>query len=152
MSATEESRPDIRPSDPMEVVSAFLEALERLDIDEAATYLADDTVWHNVPFPPAVSKDKVVKQLKGMSRFDDAEFQVEIHNIAANGPVVLTERTDLLRAGPVGGAFWVCGTFEVHDGLITLWRDRFDLVDITAKTVVGTVRNLWSRARAATGI
>jgi limonene-1,2-epoxide hydrolase len=136
----------------MEVVSAFLEALERLDIDEAATYLADDTVWHNVPFPPAVGKDKVVKQLKGMSRFDDAEFQVEIHNIAANGPVVLTERTDLLRAGPVGGAFWVCGTFEVHDGLITLWRDRFDLVDITAKTVVGTARNLWSRARAATGI
>lgn len=152
MSATEESRPDLRPSDPMAVVSAFLEALEQLDIDEAATYLADDAVWHNVPFPPAVGKDKVVKQLKGMSRFDDAEFQVEIHNIAANGPVVLTERTDMLRAGPVGGAFWVCGTFEVHDGLITLWRDRFDLVDITAKTVAGTARNLWSRARAATGI
>lgn len=141
-----------RPTEPMAVVTAFLDALERLDIDEAATFLADDTVWHNVPFPPAVGKPKVIKQLKGMSRFDDAEFQVEIHNIAANGPVVLTERTDLLRAGPVGGAFWVCGTFEVHDGLITLWRDRFDLVDITAKTVAGTAKNLWSRARAAAGI
>lgn len=151
MSSTEAPQPTTRPTDPMQVVEAFFDALVRLDIDEAATYLADDAVWHNVPFPPAEGKGTVVKQLKGMTRFDDSEFRVEMHNIAANGPVVLTERTDTLRAGPVGGAFWVCGTFEVHDGLITLWRDRFDLADVTAKTVAGTAKNLWTRLRAAAG-
>jgi limonene-1,2-epoxide hydrolase len=34
--------------------------------------------------------------------------------------------------------FWVCGTFEVHGGRITLWRDHFDLYDV----VKGTVRGL----------
>lgn len=139
---------DARPTDPIEVVEAFLTALEDLDLARAATYLADDAVWHNVPFPPARGKDTVMRQLRGMNRFDDTEFTVEMHNIAANGNVVLTERTDMLRAGPVGGAFWVCGTFEVEDGLITLWRDRFDFADIVGKTIAGTARNLWSRVRA----
>ena len=143
---TEQATDATRPTEPMAVVEAFLGALESLDIDEAATYLADDAVWHNVPFPPAEGKPTVIKQLKGMARFDTSEFEVQMHNIAANGPVVLTERTDMLRAGPVQGAFWVCGTFEVHDGLITLWRDRFDLTDVTAKTVAGTAKNLFDMA------
>ena len=29
--------------------------------------------------------------------------------------------------------FWVCGTFEVHGGKITLWRDYFDLFDFFVK-------------------
>ncbi len=144
------TQPDATTTDPIEVVEAFLDALERLDMDEAATYLADEAVWHNVPFPAARGKDTVLRQLRGMSRPRDAAFRVEMHNIAANGPVVLTERTDTLRMGPVAGSFWVCGTFEVHDGLITLWRDRFDFVDVTAKTVTGTAWNLLSRLRAAT--
>jgi limonene-1,2-epoxide hydrolase len=141
---------ETRTTDPIQVVEAFLDALERVDIDEAGTYLADDMVWHNVPFPPAEGKEKVIGQLKGMNRFKDTEFAVEMVNIAANGPVVLTERLDTLRAGPVGGEFWVCGTFEVHDGLITLWRDRFDFANIAGKTISGTARNLWARLRDVT--
>ena len=63
-----------------------------------------------------------------------------MHHIAADGPVVLTERTDVLGVGPVRAAFWVCGTFEVHDGRITVWRDRFDFADLT-----------WSFVRGARG-
>ena len=51
--------------------------------------------------------------------------------------MVLTERTDVLVAGRVRAEFWVCGTFEVHDGRITLWRDRFDLVDTTVAMLRG---------------
>lgn len=142
-----EARADDRPTDPIEVVEAFLDALGRLAIDEAGQYLADDAVWHNVPFPPARGRSTILRQLRGLTRVRDTEFTVQMHNIAANGPVVLTERTDTLRAGPVGGAFWVCGTFEVHDGQITLWRDRFDFVDVTARTLAGTARNLWARLR-----
>ena len=140
---------DAHPTDPIEVVQAFLDALQRADVEEAATWLADDAVWHNVPFPPAEGKATVVKQLTGMFRIPNARFTVEMHNIAANGSTVLTERTDGLFAGPVGGEFWVCGTFEVADGLITMWRDRFDMATIAGKTLSGTAKNLWARLRAS---
>jgi limonene-1,2-epoxide hydrolase len=50
---------------------------------------------------------------------------------------VLTERTDALIFGPLRLQFWVCGVFEVHGGRITLWRDYFDLWDITKATLRG---------------
>ena len=53
-------------------------------------------------------------------------FEAQIRHIAANGPVVLTERTDAIFIGPVRIPFQVCGTFEVRDGQIILWRDTFD--------------------------
>jgi limonene-1,2-epoxide hydrolase len=64
---------------------------------------------------------------------------VKIHRIAADGNSVLTERTDALVIGPVRLQFWVCGVFEVHAGRITLWRDYFDMWDITKATLRGLV-------------
>ena len=65
-------------------------------------------------------------------------------NVAVNGTTVLTERNDVLVFGPVRADFWVCGTFEVVDGKITLWRDRFDFVDFTMAFVKGAVQALLS--------
>jgi limonene-1,2-epoxide hydrolase len=42
-------------------------------------------------------------------------------------------------------AFWVCGTFEVRDGRITLWRDRFDYADLTWAFLRGTAAGLLRR-------
>ena len=39
---------------------------------------------------------------------------------------MLTERTDAVFNGPVRIPFQVCGTFEVRDGQIVVWRDTFD--------------------------
>lgn len=135
---------------PIEVVQTFLGALQRGDVDEAVDLLAPDATWHNVPFPPARGRDTIARQLRGLDRYD-MEFEVRMHNIAGEGPVVLTERTDVLSFGPVGGEFWVCGTFEVHDGLITVWRDRFDFVDVLAGTVRHTLRGLWSAVGPTSG-
>jgi limonene-1,2-epoxide hydrolase len=66
-------------------------------------------------------------------------FEVKIHRIAADGPAVLTERTDALIFGPLRLQFWVCGVFEVHNGRITLWRDYFDMFDFAKATVRGLV-------------
>ena len=41
--------------------------------------------------------------------------------------------------GPLRIQFWVCGTFEVHGGRITLWRDYFDTLDFLKGTVRGIV-------------
>ena len=135
--------------DPIEVVRNFLDALQYGDSDAAVRLLAPDAIWHNVPFPPARGRETIARQLRGMERYAIA-FEVRMHNIAADGPVVLTERTDVLTAGPVGGEFWVCGTFEVHDGQITLWRDRFDFVDVLAGTVRRTLGGLASTIAGAT--
>ena len=139
-----------RTPDPVEVVQDFLAALEHGDTDAAADLLAPDAIWHNVPFPPARGRDTIARQLRGMERYAIG-FEVRMHNIAANGPVVLTERTDVLTRGPVGGEFWVCGTFEVHEGRITVWRDRFDFVDVLAGTLRRTARGLLASVGAARG-
>jgi limonene-1,2-epoxide hydrolase len=125
-----------QPTEPTEVVRAFLAALERLDVDAALDLCSDDVVYQNVPLKPARGKREVGRQLEVMTRYAKG-FRVDYFNIAADGDVVLTERTDVITVGPVAAGFWVCGTFEVHDGLIALWRDRFDWVDFGASWVRG---------------
>src|SRR6202171_428847 len=60
----------------------------------------------------------------GAPGIESIDFRVI--NIAANGPVVMTERVDVFR--PPGKSFElpVMGTFEVSDGKINAWRDYFD--------------------------
>lgn len=131
----------------IEVVQAFLGHLERMDIDAALALMSEDAVYQNVPLPPDRGKAAVGRTLNRMMGVGSG-FRVEHHNIAANGPVVLTERTDVLSVGTVDAAFWVCGTFEVHDGRITLWRDRFDWVDFTLAWVRGGAKAALAAARA----
>ena len=128
----------------IEVVQAFLGALERLDIDAAVAMLAEDVVYQNVPFPPARGRRAVEKQLRWLGRYGSG-FEVAYENLAADGPTVLTERTDVLVFGRLRAAFWVCGTFEVRDGRITLWRDRFDFVDFLLAFVRGGLKALLGR-------
>ena len=66
--------------------------------------------------------------------------------IRPDSPVVrqtdVYERTDALIVGPVRLQFWVCGTFEVHGGRITLWRDYFDAFDIFVKAPLRAIAGL----------
>ena len=45
------------PTDPVEVVRAFLAALERLDVDGALELTSPDIVYQNVPLPPARGRE-----------------------------------------------------------------------------------------------
>lgn len=131
---------------PIAVVETFLAKLEAGDQAGALALLADDVVYENVPFPPARGKAATERTLRTFLKLFDT-FRVTTHNIAANGNVVLTERTDVL-SGPIFHLdIWVCGTFEVRDGKITLWRDRFDLVESTAQLLTGPFRKLLGLAR-----
>lgn len=132
------------------VVRAFLDALERSEIEIAIAMLDPAATYQNVPFPPARERAAVEKQLRGLERWLSS-FAVIHHNIAANGAVVLTERTDILSIGPVDVSIWVCGTFEVSNGRITLWRDRFDFADLTWAFVRGGARALVGLVRSGRG-
>lgn len=129
---------DTRPSDPQAVTEAFLAALTELDFETAGTYLAEDAVYVNVGLPTVRGRAKIVKTLGSMDR-PDLGFEVYLHAIAADGPTVLTERTDAVVVGKMRTQFWVAGRFDVHDGQITLWRDAFDYVDVVRAVVRGLV-------------
>lgn len=123
----------------IEVVTDFLAALEDFDLERALALLDPDVEYQNVPFPPARGIDAVSQQLQGMVRYFSG-FEAINHNIASNGAVVLTERTDVIELGRVRMAFWVCGTFEVRDGRIRVCRDRFDFADMTWAMLRGLAR------------
>lgn len=127
-------------------VKAFLDALGRLDTDAALALLADDVVYQNVSLPKATGKAAVAKQLALFTRYATG-FQAINHRIVGDGDTVLTERTDVIQFGRVRAEFWVCGTFEVRDGKIVLWRDYFDWANVLAGTAKGAARALVDLAR-----
>lgn len=120
----------------IEVVQAFLAELEDGEVERALALCADDIVYQNVPLPADRGKAAVERTLTRMSKVATG-FEVRMVNIAANGPIVLTERIDVLSRGDFASEFWVCGTFEVRDGRITLWRDYFDWTTFVASGVKG---------------
>jgi limonene-1,2-epoxide hydrolase len=118
-------------------VETFLYALQDEDFDTAESVLADDLVYENVGLPTIRGRRRTIQLFRSMQ--GRVAFEVKIHRIAAEGAVVLTERTDALIVGPLRLQFWVCGVFEVHAGRITLWRDYFDFFDLLVKAPVRAI-------------
>ncbi|WP_330250204.1 nuclear transport factor 2 family protein [Nocardia sp. NBC_00565] len=119
-------------------VREFFAALELGAVEEAIDLLHPEVVWKNTSLP-TVGGGLTRKILRGMNR-DSIGFAAEMHHIAADGDIVLTDRTDILRVGPLRISFWVCGTFELRDGRIILWDDHFSWENFLRGTVVGLVR------------
>ena len=123
------------------VVEKFLYALRDKDLDTAGALLDDNLVYENVGLPTIRGRRRTMKLFAGMQK-PSMGFDVKFHRVAADGNTVLTERTDALIFGRVRLNFWVCGVFEVREGRIILWRDYFDLFDMTkalARGLAGAV-------------
>jgi limonene-1,2-epoxide hydrolase len=105
------------------VVESFFEALRAFDVARAMSFLDDRIVYQNYPFPPARGTAQVERTLRAFARVATM-FDVRMHHIAERDGIVLTERTDIIRGPALDLEFWCCGTFEVRDGKIVLWRDR----------------------------
>jgi limonene-1,2-epoxide hydrolase len=108
-----------------DVVLAFIDAWNRVDMEGVYALMAPDIVYHNIPMPPATGLDAAKAVIASFPPFNACEWIV--HHIAEAGNVVLTERTDRFRIGDTWIALPVMGTFEVKDGSIKAWRDYFDL-------------------------
>lgn len=122
--------------EPIAVVEGFLAAMAAGDASGAAALVDDDILYVNVGLPKIRGRREVERVLHGLDR-PSIGFEVYLHAISAEGNVVLTERTDVLRFGKVRAQFWVWGRFEVVDGQITLWRDSFDFWDLLRANVRG---------------
>ena len=117
------------------VVRRFFALFEEGQARAATDLLAPDVVWKNTGLP-TISGRRVHGMLRDMER-RGVGFRVDMHHIASDGPVVLTERTDYLSYRRWESGFWVCGTFRVEDGLITLWDDHFAMGNLLAASVKG---------------
>lgn len=115
---------------PETIVRAFLEALEHLDVDAACAMVADDIVYVNKGLPAVRGRAQFERAMGFLAKYCD-DFEGRINHLAVEGDIVLTERVDLIGRGGFRPEFWVCGTFEVRDGKIVLWRDHFDFVNVT---------------------
>ena len=125
-----------------QVVRDFLSLLEK-DPDASVALLHDDVEWRNSGMP-TIRGRRVVGMLRDMKK-RGIGFAAVTHHAAANGGVVLTDRTDYLRFGRWENSFAVRGTFEVVDGKIRVWDDTFSWTALTRSSVVGLLRVLRPR-------
>jgi limonene-1,2-epoxide hydrolase len=133
---------------PTRVVERFLELLRRSDVERAVELLAEDVEYVNVGLPAMYGRERVRRAFRATLGRAKSGFDVQVHAISANGPTVLTERTDVLIVRRLRVQLWVCGRFDVRDGQIVLWRDYFDYATVLTATTRGLVGAVLSAAQA----
>ena len=115
----------------IELVTAFVDAWNHLDMTRVESFLAPDVFYHNIPMPPLIGI-AAFREAMAQSPFETADWT--ILNIAEAGNTVLTERID--RFGLPGGlrlSVRVMGAFEIAGSKITAWRDYFDPAEMAPK-------------------
>jgi limonene-1,2-epoxide hydrolase len=128
---------------PIELVRRFCAAWgNNMATAELAAFFTDDAVYHNIPFAPVIGREAIGKNIGSFIRPGKAaapgvvpveSIDFRIINIAANGPVVMTERVDVFKLPAKSFELPVMGTFEIRDGKISAWRDYFDVNQFTTR-------------------
>ena len=122
---------------PIEVVRRFCAAWsDNIGTAELAAFFTDDAVYHNIPLTPVTGREDIANTISSFIRpgppgIEGIDFRVI--NIAANGPVVMTERVDVFTLPGKSFELPVMGTFEVSGGKISAWRDYFDTNQFTSR-------------------
>ncbi|MBI1399726.1 limonene-1,2-epoxide hydrolase family protein [Hyphomonas sp.] len=123
---------NIPEATPAETVRAFLKAMAVLDYDSALTLIADTCEYENMPMGKVTGPAGVRSVLEPFFA-PTLENEFRILRELASGNIVMAERLDRHRLATGWVELPVMGVFEVENGLITLWRDYFDLATIMGK-------------------
>jgi limonene-1,2-epoxide hydrolase len=112
---------------PEQTVDEFIRRLVAKDLDGACELVTPDVEYDNVPMGKNYGPDGIKSVLDALvAGVDQVEFVV--HRQVAVGGLVMNERNDRFEVNGGWIDLPVAGVFEVNDdGLITLWRDYFDL-------------------------
>ena len=122
---------------PIEVVRNFCAAWSSdRGAAELAAFFTEDAVYHNIPLAPVTGREAIADNIASVLRpgppgIESIDFR--LINIAANGPVVLTERVDVFALPGKSFELPVMGIFEISGGKISAWRDYFDLSQFTSR-------------------
>jgi limonene-1,2-epoxide hydrolase len=107
------------------IVTEFLAAWPRKNVDELMSYFAPDAVYHNIPVPPIEGAEAIRKVFEGF--VGSFSIVLDVVNIASKGDLVFTERVDRFVMGAKKFDLPVNGVFELRNGKIVSFRDYFDL-------------------------
>lgn len=122
---------------PIDVVRRFCAAWSNnAGTAELGAFFADDAIYHNIPMEPVNGKKAIEKNLSSFIRPGAPgieSIQFRIINIAANGPIVMTERIDVFKLPHKTFELPVMGTFEIRGGKIKAWRDYFDTKQFSSR-------------------
>ena len=114
----------------LQTVNAFLRAAASRDYDTALPLLAEDIEYQNMPLPPVHGRQAVKDTLEALMAMT-SESEWIVHRELSEGDLVMNERTDRFVIGGKWAELPVAGVFVLRGGLISLWRDYFDLPTIT---------------------
>jgi limonene-1,2-epoxide hydrolase len=120
---------DTARTQPIDVVNAFMAAMEKLDYDTALSFVSDDCEYVNVPLATVYGPEGIRGILEPFFA-PTLKNEWVVKTTAVSGPVVFMERLDRHQLANGWAELPVTGVFEVHDGRITAWRDYFDLATI----------------------
>jgi limonene-1,2-epoxide hydrolase len=131
MGATETDHRSSQMERPIEVVRRFCAAWsDNVGAAELAAFFTDNAVYHNIPLAPVVGREAIANNIASFIRPGAPgieAIQFRVINIAANGPVVMTERVDVFKLPNKTFELPVMGIFELSNGKISGWRDYFDI-------------------------
>jgi limonene-1,2-epoxide hydrolase len=122
---------------PLEIAKLFLRAMEPLDYDSALALVSEACEYTNPPPIGTVHGPAGIRVVLEPFFAPTLENEFRILRESATGPVVMLERLDRHRLQDMWVELPVTGVFEVHDGLITYWRDYFDAATILSQWPAG---------------
>ena len=122
---------------PLEIVRAFMKLMEPLNYDEALKLVAADCAYINPPPIGAGTGHAFIRAVLEPFFAPTKENEFRVLREVAEGPVVILERLDRHLFGDTWVELPVTGVYEVHDGLITYWRDYFDYATIAGQLPTG---------------
>ena len=106
-------------------MAAFMAAWPTGDAVTLSRFFSEDAEYRNGPLEPVRGREAIVADLARMMSLG-GEVDADLRHLLSDGAVVMTERVDYVRLGEKTASLRIAGVFEVHDGVITGWRDYFD--------------------------
>src|SRR5258708_20950050 len=112
---------------PIEVVRRFCAAWsDNMGAVDLAAFFTEDAVYHNIPQAPVTGREDIANTIASVLRpgppgIEGIDFRVI--NIAANGPVAMTERVDAFKLPDNSFPLPVIGTLQVRRRKINACRD-----------------------------
>src|SRR5438128_10550887 len=120
---------------PIEVVRRFCAAWNAdVGAAELAALFTDDAVYHNIPLAPVTGRTAIANNFASFIRPGAPGIEtlhLRLINIAANGPVVMTQRVDAFKLPGKPFELQVMGTFKVRDANISACRTFLDTHQFT---------------------
>lgn len=117
------------PSNAEKVVRDFMAATipawSSRDASSLGRFFSENAEYRNGPLPTVKGRDAIVTSLNEMMRMG-GKIDVELIHVLIDGPLVMTERVDYVKFPEKTVSLRIAGVLEVHDGVITAWRDYFD--------------------------